>query len=516
MQLDKLAIHLQPRNGWQAIDLGCRMALFWYRPLLLIWLSLALPVFIALLWFSPLIAILAVWLLKPLFERALLFYISRAVFSAPPGIKETLKSWPKELKNGWFSCISWRRIFPSRSFNLAAIQLEQLKGSALSKRLSVLHRSNDDQSGWWGLICFLWEWVIVLGLMAFLGMMTPEGVGDFNFYQLIYSHYWAACLAILCFIGFSLMTPFYLTAGFSLYLNRRVELEAWDLEIEFKKINKRLSGITNALLLGICMAVFSFSNPPLMAAEFEPGVQPKVQTQGSEQVDKQLVDELESFHQNLTEIYKQPPFENIKTQKVLKWVGPEFTAELSSESDWLNSLKEFIEFASFYIEIGMWCAFAVLVGFIIYYLHGQVFFWRNPVKKRFSDETQLPDFTGLNHEHGDLFDTRNFKMQFEAALNESNLRLALSLLIQANLLKLVNEYPVKLSKAMTEKECLAQIQLHVSEPIYNFIKRLFGLWIELAWAHEPAEKNQVFALYQQMDTVFQPAEIKGKVENATD
>jgi hypothetical protein len=29
--------------------------------------------------------------------------------------------------------------------------------------------------------------------------------------------------------------PFYVGAGFTMYLNRRVELEAWDIEQEFRR-----------------------------------------------------------------------------------------------------------------------------------------------------------------------------------------------------------------------------------------------------------------------------------------
>jgi hypothetical protein len=30
------------------------------------------------------------------------------------------------------------------------------------------------------------------------------------------------------------LEPFYVAAGFAMYLNRRVELEAWDIEQEFR------------------------------------------------------------------------------------------------------------------------------------------------------------------------------------------------------------------------------------------------------------------------------------------
>jgi hypothetical protein len=36
-------------------------------------------------------------------------------------------------------------------------------------------------------------------------------------------------------LAVAFLEPFYVAAGFGLYLNRRVELEAWDIEQEFRR-----------------------------------------------------------------------------------------------------------------------------------------------------------------------------------------------------------------------------------------------------------------------------------------
>jgi hypothetical protein len=36
-------------------------------------------------------------------------------------------------------------------------------------------------------------------------------------------------------VAVAFLEPFYVAAGFGLYLNRRVELEAWDIEQEFRR-----------------------------------------------------------------------------------------------------------------------------------------------------------------------------------------------------------------------------------------------------------------------------------------
>ena len=45
--------------------------------------------------------------------------------------------------------------------------------------------------------------------------------------ELAYAFAYAAVVAFL--------EPFYVAAGFGMYLNRRVELEAWDIEQEFRR-----------------------------------------------------------------------------------------------------------------------------------------------------------------------------------------------------------------------------------------------------------------------------------------
>ena len=64
MQLDRLALRLRRRRPWEAIDLGCRIAQTWWRPLMAAWLTAYIPVAIAvyvLFRANPAMAILVMW-----------------------------------------------------------------------------------------------------------------------------------------------------------------------------------------------------------------------------------------------------------------------------------------------------------------------------------------------------------------------------------------------------------------------------------------------------------------------
>ena len=49
--------------------------------------------------------------------------------------------------------------------------------------------------------------------------------------------------------------PFYVGAGFGLYLNRRTQLEAWDLEIAFRRMRKRLEAVGTTVLLALALCL---------------------------------------------------------------------------------------------------------------------------------------------------------------------------------------------------------------------------------------------------------------------
>lgn len=49
--------------------------------------------------------------------------------------------------------------------------------------------------------------------------------------------------------------PIYVACGFTLYLNRRTELEAWDIELVFRRLRQRLVGSAYVLLLGLAASL---------------------------------------------------------------------------------------------------------------------------------------------------------------------------------------------------------------------------------------------------------------------
>jgi len=57
--------------------------------------------------------------------------------------------------------------------------------------------------------------------------------------------------------------PIYVACGFSLYLNRRTVLEAWDLELVFRRLRQRLSSAAPLLMLVIGLTLLPLGRPAI-------------------------------------------------------------------------------------------------------------------------------------------------------------------------------------------------------------------------------------------------------------
>ena len=246
MDLDKVAVAIRPRNHWEAIDLGFRMARQHCMPLYATWACVLLPVAAISHWLldtSPGWALVALWWLKPLMDRALLFVLSRAVFGAVPSVAETLRALPRTLRNGWLHALTLARFDISRSFSMPVWQLEGLSGAARRRRTHTLKRRTSTATFWHTVVCWHLESVVFLGLMVLGLWMVPEQLTAewdlWAFFQTMPA--WAEWgLNGLYVAAVLVIEPFYVAGGFSLYLNRRTQLEGWDIEIEFRRMLPRI------------------------------------------------------------------------------------------------------------------------------------------------------------------------------------------------------------------------------------------------------------------------------------
>lgn len=260
MRIEDLQVELRPRSPWEAVELGMalarRHAAAVWRP----WLVLTLPVFVlanaAGWWFDAVpLAALLMWWLKPVFDRVPLYVLSRAVFGATPGLRDTLRAQAHWGRGALVHHLTWRRLSPVRALYLPVDLLEG--GAHAGERRRVIGGHARGTASLLTLVCVHFE--IALGLAA---VMLVLAFVPFELLTESARAMWAllaeqpprwaqVALNAAAWLATSLIEPFYVAAGFGLYLNRRTQLEAWDVEIAFRRLGKRLAAAVPALVLAV-------------------------------------------------------------------------------------------------------------------------------------------------------------------------------------------------------------------------------------------------------------------------
>ncbi|MBK8594616.1 MAG: DUF4129 domain-containing protein [Holophagales bacterium] len=279
MLLSRIAAEVRPRAPWEAVDHGFGLTrrfarqLFppWLAVLTAGWLLVILP-----LHAHPGWAFALLWWLRPLFDRVPLFVLSRALFGAPPSLREVLKALPGLLRGHLVSALVLFRLSPVRSFLLPVWELEGLRGSQRWRRSSLLQREDRGTATLLTAGSSLLEMVLVLGAATAVEFLFPErqpfSSGEEQVAELLggldLSNADLFGLLAATYLAHALIEPFYVSGGFALYLNRRTSLEGWDIAIGFGRLTERLS---RAGLAGLLAA---FLLPSGLRAETAPSGAP--------------------------------------------------------------------------------------------------------------------------------------------------------------------------------------------------------------------------------------------------
>ncbi|KTC63590.1 hypothetical protein AO262_04620 [Pseudomonas fluorescens ABAC62] len=490
MRLSDASVVVRPRSAWEAMDLGVLMAREHRSLLMGSWALVTLPIFAvltALLWKHPSVAMFLFWWLKPAFDRLPLYILSTALFGETPGLKQAVRQWPRLLKGQLLASLTWRRLSLSRSFVMPVNQLEGLSGQARQQRLGVLLQRNAGAARWLTTVGVHLEIGLWLGCMALFYLLIPQQLElDWNWQQLtLASSSGALWLEHLGNLFYALILvfwePVYVASGFSLYLNRRTVLEAWDLELVFRRLRQRLSSVVPLLLLVIGLTVLPF-DPPVMAAESKP-----LSTESASQSIKSLLD--------------KPPFKNPETVTRYRF-GDEKPAVKNKAADdgklpdWLKALLDNFDSNAFKhlaqgLEVLLW---SVLIGGLA------LLVWRY--------RDWLQTFVSRRRPHAPKATKQAPEQLFGLELGADTLPLdiasaaeqlwptqpreALGLLYRGLLSRLLHDFKLPLKSADTEGQVLERIHLLHQQQLIAFSEELTRHWQNLAYGHQlpPASAQQ--------------------------
>lgn len=524
MNLEQLTIEIRPRRAWEAVDLGLLMARRWWWPMTKVWLLLSLPLFVVLsffpgnlLWLSYIL----LWWLKPLFERPLLQILSQAVFNHEPDTRSTLKAFATLAGQQLIASLTWRRLSPSRSMDFPVIQLEGLRRQRRRERLDILHREDSLPAIWLSVIGFFLEIFIALGLVALIYLLIPEEV-HFDQTQLFNSGDALWIIIFFCyFLALAAIAPFFVACGFSLYLNRRIKLEAWDIDIAFRRIAIKRAPAHNNIILAVLLTIIftagagqspqAMADPAPQTVTLETSFPREPQAPFQRTSAKAAIEEVlagEDFHQKKAIRYPSFSFGEEKKEnpdsEFWKWVFGLF-----------KSADKIAQLATG-MELLLWTAFLCLIFLVVFrYRHWLAAYLPLGSPARTTRTTPVTLF-GLNLTReslpNDVSDTA-LKLW-----RKGEQRAALALLYRASLSRML-EHGLEIDDGHTEEECLhaAQkfIQQHTqrhtqehtqAKAAVEYFAILTRAWRRLAYGHFTPDDADAEHLCLTWNDIWDPAQ----------
>ncbi len=225
-----LVVFRQPAcEPWEAADRGCVIVRDAPRSLYGAWFVTAVPIFVltvVLLWSYPGASGFLLWWLKPLYERLPMWIARQRADGRAPNVLEAAAEW-RQFCAGLLATLTYRRLSPTRSFDVCVDVVEGSKASIRSARVALLHQRSGSPALWLTVICAHIEaFLVTAAVMALLWLAPhPKNFDLMSLVTWVDSNQfgWATNLVYLIAIG--LVGPVYAAAGFTLYANRCSELE---------------------------------------------------------------------------------------------------------------------------------------------------------------------------------------------------------------------------------------------------------------------------------------------------
>ena len=274
MELERISVVLRPRVPREALDLGAAMLRANAHAVWSAWFAFTLPAFllcnaVGVVLGVPWLGLVLIWWLKPMFDRVPLYVLSRAVFEQTPGWRETLRGQRQWSWRSTLASLTWLRIDSHRALRLPLDLLEGAAAKQRSLRWKVLRRRIGGITSMLTYSCLQFELVLFLSVWLFALLLIPhewrpESLAGFFRDDIHHgSTPWMLGAAGVAYLAMSVIEPLYVACGFALYLNRRTQLEAWDIELAFRRLRARLEGVGK--VIGVLLLCGGALGPPAHA-----------------------------------------------------------------------------------------------------------------------------------------------------------------------------------------------------------------------------------------------------------
>jgi hypothetical protein len=309
-------------------------------------------------------------------------------------------------------------------------------------------------------------------------------------------------------LAVGLIEPLFVAAGFGLYINRRTNIEGWDVELTFRRMARRLAPAGGSAALALLLSLGT------LLAGLEPAAaqpQPPSATQSLTQsaVDDSLrlprpaVADDGKAEASMARVLARPELQRSRVEE--HW---ELRKSLKSETDpssvpsWLGLLAGGL--ARFFVII-LWILGGSALVVVIYLLVQRM----QRLVPQEAARASLPEFlaavrAGEGHELP--LAPREVVPRALALLAEGKHAAALSVLYVGTLSALVRQDGLHVPRQATEGQCLAAVR---AAPIAEERRALFGeltqLWQLSAYAHAQPEDARLHDICRRFSACFAEA-----------
>ncbi len=467
---------LRLRSGFEAVDLGFQMARVWWRPLAATWLALVLPLGVSLIFAlrdHPVWSIALLWWLRPVFARVPLHVLSRLLFGEAASVREAALALPRLLRSGLGTSLFLQRFSPARTMLLPVLQLEGLRGAARRQRCILLVRRDLGAAA--GLLTAgaHFNAALLLGLLLVAELFVPSELELTPFAAGLGAVSVPAFLPLLYWLGVSLIEPVLVAGGFALYLNRRVFLEGWDIELAFRRLGGRAPARRGIGPLAALLALL-LAGDAARAGVCDPT-------------------EPASAAPCIQSVLEHPDFGS--KHKELRWMPKQLDRDTKPiEVPWLLS---FAQVMARIAELALWAAAAgAIIGLALLLLRV-----RPPKERAAAPVPSAVRLMGLD------LDPRSLPPDVVAAARACFERgewiAALSLLYRGALVRLAARGALDVPESATELECVRLVQSTQREATARAFAALTRSWVGARYAHEPPTRDEFEAICNGFGSAFE-------------